>query len=456
MLYLRIFVLKQGKPIGYLEEKTFNRVCFRYLKNIKPLLYIPGLEEKINYCDTGLFLVFKNMFPENNQIEILKTQHSIGSNIELLLYLEDIHGSYTFLNEEEYEKYIEPASNIYHYSKVLNSVLENHYTFPNILEHTLNIDPKKLHPENIVNNKVIGLSGFQYKFSIIKDDDKKSLFIDEEKTSEYFMKPYSKYSTTYTPNDKERHYIPYLLINEHLFMTIARDLGFPVPYNAIIKDGEDYHYIIKRFDRYKDEKFDHEEFATLLGYDSDTKYDATLIEVLEKASEYISKDDLRQLLLFFFFSTIISHGDLHSKNISLIHASNSIEEQTKYLAPYYDISTTFIYRGLKQKDVGLKILNKKSKIKKNDFLKIAKKFDIDEIKFENDMKKIVEFFLNKFHNYIHLLPSDIQDLPFYSGHYYTRKPLKSILEKYYIERKKYIKKYIDATWVEEKYGSIFD
>lgn len=453
---MKIFVLKQGKPIGYLEEKTFDHVSFSYLEGIEEKLYIPGLKEKVNTNNTGLFLVFKNMFPENNQIEILKTQYEIGSNIELLLYLEDIHGSYTFLNEEDYKKYTEPAFEIYAYDEVINNVLESNYTFPNILDYSLDIDSKKLHPENIVNSKVIGLSGFQYKFSIIKDDDKKSIFVDEEKTSEYFMKPYNKYNTTYVPRDKERLYIPYLLINEHLFMTIARDIGFPVPYNGIIKDGTDYHYIIKRFDRYKNEKFDHEEFATLLGYDSDTKYNATLIEVLEKASEYIDTDEIKQLLLFFFFSTIISHGDLHSKNISLIHASNSIEEQIKYLAPYYDISTTYIYKGLKEKDIGLKILNKKSKIKKSDFLNIARKFNIDEVGFENEMKRIVEFFLNKFHDYIALLPSEIQDLPFYSGYYSSHKPFKSILEKYYLERKKYIKKYIDATWIKEDHGSIFN
>ena len=64
-------------------------------------------------------------------------------------------------------------------------------------------------------------------------------------------------------------------------------------------------------------------------------------------------------------------------------------------------------------------------------LEIAKKFGINEVEFENDMKRIVEFFLNKFSDYIDLLPSGIQDLPFYSGYYSLHKPFKSILEKYY-------------------------
>lgn len=98
------------------------------------------------------------------------------------------------------------------------------------------------------------------------------------------MKPYNKYQLNYGGNI----YAPCLLINEYLFMTLARDLSFAVPYNAIIKGENDYHYIIKRFDRFNGIKFDHEEFATLLGLNTDTKYDATITEVLEKSKQYLS------------------------------------------------------------------------------------------------------------------------------------------------------------------------
>lgn len=455
-IILKIFVLKQGKPIGYLEENSFDQVTFQYLDDIQKEFYIPGLKEKVNHSSTGLFLVFKNMFPENNQIEKLKAKYKIGSNIELLLYLEDIHGSYSFLTEEDYVKYQESEYEIYRYKDVVGEILNNEYTFPNILDYELAIAPDKLYPEDIVNSKIIGLSGFQYKFSIIKDDEERTLVVDDSRKSEYFMKPYSQYYTTYTPREKERLYIPYLLINEHIFMTLARDIGFPVPYNAIIKDGKDYHYIIKRYDRYKNARFDHEEFATLLDYDSDTKYDATVKEILEKATEYVGKEKVEELLLFFFFSTLISHGDLHSKNVSLIHASNSIDEQEKHLAPYYDISTTFIYKGLKNKDIGLKLLNKKNKIKKEDFLTLAEHLSIDTDRFENKMKDMVDFFIHKFPNYIDALPTEIKDLPFYEGYYASHKPFKMILERYYHQRKAYIAKYIDKAWIRKDTEALFD
>lgn len=435
---------KQNKILGFLEETTLDTIRFTYLDEVSPENYLEGIEEKTNISD-GLFLIFQNMFPENGQIEAIKSKHAVGTTIELLLYLEDVHGSYVFLTQEAYNSHNETNHTKYIYKEIKDEILDNGYTFPNIINHSLNIPQDKRFPGATINSKVIGLSGFQYKFSINKVDEENELCINKDGTSHYFMKPYSKYHTTFTPHDKERLYIPYLLINEHLFMTLARDSGFNVPYNAIIKDGEDYHYIIKRYDRYKNEKFDHEEFATLLGYNSNTKYDASVQEVLKKANEYVDKEALEELLLFFFFSAIIGHGDLHAKNISLIHASNEIGEKKKELSPYYDISTTHIYKGLKDRDIGLKLLGRKSKIKKEHFLHLATSYGIDTVQFEEKMKGIVDIFIKTFPTYIEDLPFEILDLPYqriYGGH----APLKSIFTKYYLERKAHIGKYIDAGW----------
>ncbi len=451
---MKIYVLKQGKPLGYLEEKTFGKISFVYLQDIDESYYIQGLNKKENFSDNGLFLVFKNMFPENDQIDRIKSQHKIGTHIELLLYLEDIHGSYTFLKEAEYSHYQESKHISYEYNEVINDILQNDYTFPNILNYALNIPKENLFPNVTANSKIIGLSGFQYKFSITKDDHTQEIRIDTNDHSQYFMKPYNKHYTTFAPHEKDRLYIPYLLINEHLFMTLARDSGFKVPYNAIIKDGEDYHYIIKRYDRYNNEKFDHEEFATMLGYNSDTKYNASVQEVFKKAKEFVDNNELEELLLFFYFSTIIGHGDLHAKNISLIHASNSIDEKQKHLSPYYDISTTHLYTGLKDREIGLKLLGRKSKIKKNHFLNLAKSFGIDLQSFEDQMKRITNIFVDHFPEYIQALPPEILDLPF-QRKYGVHTPLRGILLRYYEERKTYIKKYIDSSWIKGDITDIF-
>ena len=263
-------------------------------------------------------------------------------------------------------------------------------------DYTLNIDTNILYPTELVNSKVIGLSGFQYKFSVIIDETTKTITHDSSKSSNYFMKPFSKYQSIYNFKDKDKRYIPYLLINEHLFMTLARDFGFKVPYNGIIKNEIDYHYIIKRYDRYSDTKIDHTEILTLMDKVSTEKYNINMQELFKTAQKYI--DEVEQLLLFKFiiFSVVIAHGDLHAKNLSLINKSNKSSEELKQLSPFYDISTTKIYKDTKANDIGLKIINKKSNIDRTLLLKFANIIDIEKSCAETLIDEVCTKFIDSF------------------------------------------------------------
>ncbi len=424
-----IYVYKQNQFLGELEEEN-NNITFTYSKYIDKNYYIVSMKNTINKLD-DLPLVFKNLLLENSDLINIKTP----TKIEKLLLLQDTHGSYQFkkLKSNSHSK-----DKIHNYQDVKNEILENNYIFPNILDYKINISPERLNTNN--KNNIIGLSGFQHKFSIIKDDENK-IITPATNDSNYFIKPYNEHHLNFNQN----LYIPCLLINEHLFMTIARDLGFSVPYNAIVKGKNDYHYIIKRFDRFGQIKFDHEEFATMLGFDTNTKYDATIIEILEEAQKYLSKTELKQLLSFIFYSVVISHGDLHSKNLSLIHQSNAFSESNKSLSPYYDISTTALYRLAEKNDIGMRIYSKKKKIKKQDFLKLAKKFKIND--FEDEITRISQYFVNNFQKYINKLPDDIKNKPITQSRYNAKKSFKFILEKYYRQRCKYIKDKIDTSLV---------
>ena len=352
--------------------------------------------------------------------------------------MSDIHGSYEFYKEDDFYKLKQKEQNIFHFNDLQEEILDNNYTFPNILEYSLDIDESILYPNGLANSKVIGLSGYQYKFSIIKDDDKEAISYDPSKSSNYFMKPYSKYYTTYAPNDKNRSYIPYLLINEHLFMSLARDFGFSVPYNAIIKHGSDYHYIIKRFDRYGELKIDHHELLTLMNKNSDQKYKVTMKDVMETAKEYISKEQLVELFRFILFSVVIGHGDLHAKNLSLIYTSNKFDEKSMQLSPFYDISTTKIYKDTKVNDVGLKIGNKTSKLKKADLLQLASWIDISTGLATNLIEQTSKQFIDTFENYIEKLPDNIKALPYHTSKYGGQKPFEVVLKEYYKNRVDYL------------------
>ncbi len=426
---MKIFVVKNKQFIGTLSQE-YGKIRFVYSDEIPENSYLQGLLEKENTSNT-LFPIFENMLPEFEQVNFIKSQNNITTEIEVLLYLSDIHGSYEFYKEEEFKELDLQEQNTFNFNDVKDEILGNNYTFPNILEYSLDIDDAILYPSGLANSKIIGLSGYQYKFSIIKDDDKVSITYDASKSSNYFMKPYSKYYTTYVPNNKDRSYIPYLLINEHLFMSLAFDFGFSIPYNAIIKHGSDYHYIIKRFDRYGELKIDHHELLTLMNKNSDQKYKVTMKDVMETAKEYISKEQLVELYRFIVFSVVIGHGDLHAKNISLIYSSNKFDEKTMQLSPFYDISTTKIYKDTKINDVGLKIGNKTSKIKKVDLLQLASWIDIEVTLAENLVEQTSKQFIDSFESYIEKLPANIKALPYHTSKYGGQKPFEVVLKEYY-------------------------
>ena len=444
---MKIFVVKNKQLIGTLSQES-GRIRFVYSYDIPEDSYLQGLKEKENISSI-LFPIFENMLPEFEQVNFIKAQNNITTEIEVLLYLSDIHGSYEFYTQEDFKELDFQKQNIFNFNDVQDEILGNNYTFPNILEYSLDIDDSILYPSGLANSKVIGLSGYQYKFSVIKDDVNQKINYDLSKSSNYFMKPYSKYYTTYAPNDKDRSYIPYLLINEHLFMSLARDFGFSVPYNAIIKHGSDYHYIIKRFDRYGELKIDHHELLTLMNKNSDQKYKVTMKEVMESAKEYISKEQLIELFRFIVFSVVIGHGDLHAKNLSLIYASNKFDEKTMQLSPFYDISTTKIYKDTKVNDAGLKIGNRTSKIKKVDLLQLASWIDISEEKATNLIEQTSKQFIDTFENYIEKLPPSIKALPYHTSKYGGQKPFEVVLKEYYKNQVESMKKNILSTDVHE-------
>ncbi|RBQ31169.1 hypothetical protein CRU92_08335 [Arcobacter sp. FW59] len=365
--------------------------------------------------------------------------------------MDNIHGTFEFYTKDSYKIFIAKEYEEFIFNEKIDEILSNNYTFPNILsDYSLDINTNILYPTELVNSKVIGLSGFQYKFSVIIDETTKTITHDSSKSSNYFMKSYRKYQTTYNFKDKDKSYIPYLLINEHLFMTLARDFGFKVPYNAIIKHDTDYHYIIKRYDRYNNSKIDHTEILTLMEKVSTEKYNVTMQELFEITKEYIDKEEQLILFKFIIFSIVIAHGDLHAKNLSLINKSNNSEEEFKQLSPFYDISTTKIYKDTKDNDIGLKIINKKKNIDRAILLKFAKVIGIEKSCAETYIDEICIKFIDTFLDYIDKFPNEIKGLPFNTSKHY-KTTLENVFKKYYDQRVSYIKdKLINNEIVTEK------
>lgn len=444
----RIIVTRNNVKIGILTEDN-KSITFSYSDNIESKNFVPGLNKPLN-ISSKLFPIFENMLPEYEQLEVLKAKYHIKNNIGVLLYLDNIHGTYDFYSIDDYvEQKVDPDDGFVWHDNI-DEILQSNYTFPNILNYTLDIPDEKLHPREFKNNKLTGLSGFQYKFGVEIDDTNKTVSSTGSNSSEFIMKPYNKGYATFKPNNKDATYLPYLLINEHIFMSIARDVGFKIPYNAIIKDGHDYHYVIKRYDRFKGRKIDHHEMLTLLNKHSDEKYKVSAVEALQKASEFLDDKEIREMFRFFIFSVIIAHGDFHAKNISLIYKTNFPGETNRQLAPLYDISTVGIYKDVNGVDIGMKIKNKKSNISKDDLIWLGSKILIEENEVIKFIEDLVDKFKNSFLDYVELLPKEIKSLPVFIDRYMRFKTFDVVLKKYYSTRILYIDRYLTDTGSKDK------
>lgn len=441
---MNLFVVQRNTYIGILsEDNDPHSFKFIYTDNINSNDYITGLDLKENKSNT-LFPIFENLILEREeQITAIRIKYEMKYQIEIFLHSTNVQGSFEFYKTEN-ETLKSTSQNIFQYAQVKHEILGD-YTYPAILNDYKLINLLENNFNNI--NNVIGLSGYQDKYAIIKNDENHTILYANDQETEYFIKPFNLDFTHYHKGKEKfeeyrRKYHPFLLINEHIFMSLAKKFGFDVPYNALIKDSkyDEYHLIIKRYDRYqKKYKFDHETINVILGKPSIDKYNCTMKEIINSIKLKINHDEMVILFKFIIFSIIISHGDLHAKNLSLIYCSNRFGDKTMVFAPVYDVLTTNIYTQYKE-DIAIKINNKKSNIKTIDLLVISKQMEIDEELAKSIIYELCNKFLNLFLDHIKKLPESILMLLIKTSNHHHHTTLITKYTKFFNNRKKYIER----------------
>lgn len=235
-----------------------------------------------------------------------------------------------------------------------------------------NIITEELFKEN---KKRLSISGVQEKFSMLLDKNKLRL-IQEGEQGQYILKP--------IPNvGKKTDQLP---ANEHLSMQIARQVfGIETAENALVffKNG-DPAYITKRFDVKEDSsKWAIEDFASLAGrtpqtHGTDFKYTGSYLELFELLKKYVPAYLVEAIKLFklLLFNYLISNGDAHFKNFSLIETALG----DFILSPAYDLLNSRIHiddRDFALED-GLLPPNKSIGKVREQFLKLAELAGIPE------------------------------------------------------------------------------
>ena len=182
------------------------------------------------------------------------------------------------------------------------------------------------------NRRHMSISGVQEKLSIVLEKNKLRLAREGERGS-HILKP--------IPNaGRHRDQMP---ANEHVSMQIARQVfGIETAENALIffQDGAPA-YITKRFDRREDgTKWAQEDFAALDGrtpqtHGTDFKYVGNYLDLFRLLERFVPAYPVEAPKLFkrILFNYLISNGDAHIKNFSLLQTPMGDFK----LSPAYDL-----------------------------------------------------------------------------------------------------------------------
>jgi len=144
--------------------------------------------------------------------------------------------------------------------------------------------------------------------------------------------------------------------NENAMMTLADHAGIEVPEHCLVHrsdltmlpegvwpESEEYAYAVRRFDRGENRSLIHiEDFAqvrNIYPYD-DRKYQGNFETVAALAYRGQDLTALKEVARRIAFNVMISNGDAHLKNWSLIY----YDKRRPTLAPVYDLVSTEFYR----------------------------------------------------------------------------------------------------------------
>jgi serine/threonine-protein kinase HipA len=142
--------------------------------------------------------------------------------------------------------------------------------------------------------------------------------------------------------------------NEAFCMTLAAQIGLPVPPVSIRREADNL-LVIDRYDRIKEPdgtvtRLHQEDFCQALGYLPDQKYEAEGGPSLEECFSLVRARsiqpaaDMKALLSWIVFNTVIGNADAHAKNLAILHL-----EKGPQLAPFYDLLSTQVYPDLVDK-----------------------------------------------------------------------------------------------------------
>jgi serine/threonine-protein kinase HipA len=273
---------------------------------------------------------FSNLLPEGKLRDWVADDRGVSVDREMELLAQvghDLPGAVRVLTEDE-------------------SPDESGWDLADHRYHPLPLSPTDGHP-----GWRFSLAGVQLKFSMLADRDRLTMPAFGEGGDWIVKFP-----------DREYDDVPH---NEYAMMSLAAAAGIEVPELKLVHrdaidglpdnvwpGGEEWVYAIRRFDRDDGRRLIHiEDLAQVCNIYPERKYSGNYESVASLIYRRHDVEALREFARRLTFIILISNGDAHLKNWSLIYRDPKIPT----LSPAYDLVSTAAYRvGDGPEDLGLK------------------------------------------------------------------------------------------------------
>lgn len=154
--------------------------------------------------------------------------------------------------------------------------------------------------------------------------------------------------------------LPFMALNEHLCMEVARRTGFAAAHTRVSDDGRVL--VVERFDIDGESgtRLGFEDCCSLLGLSTDDKYASTWERVARLAREHVPaaarRASMEQLAVTLLLTYALGNADCHTKNLALLYSST----EDVRVAPIYDMLTIRAYEKYAENPPGMFIDGRKN------------------------------------------------------------------------------------------------
>lgn len=218
----------------------------------------------------------------------------------------------------------------------------------------------------------IGSSAGGARSKALVSEDTEGRFYDGTLDTDIYKRYWLLKFDTDDNSDKERRDPKGMTRVEYVYSLIAKECGINIPNTKYLEDGNDFHYMIERFDReVRDGKLQKNHYSSWAGLNHFDRDHAGVYSyeqlVLSCRGLGLGQDSMEELYRRAIFNIVGRNQDDHAKNFGFMMARDG----TWSLSPAFDMTYSYDPFGKWTKTHQISLSGKRDEFDRNDLLNFA-------------------------------------------------------------------------------------